>query len=92
LAEASLRHGVGVTVEVPEDAFVALFSESTARVLVTVADGDAERLVQLAEEHGVPIASIGVTGGDVLGVDGQFEIPLDELRAAWTATLPAALG
>jgi phosphoribosylformylglycinamidine synthase len=92
LAESSLRHGVGVTVSVSDDAFVDLFSESAARVLVTVADGDAERLVELAAEHGVPIAALGVTGGDALGVDGVFEIPLDELRAVWTATLPAALG
>ena len=81
-----------LTIASPDDAFVALFSESAARVLVTVPDGDAERLVELAAEHGVPIAALGVTGGDVLGVDGQFEIPVDELRAAWTATLPAALG
>jgi phosphoribosylformylglycinamidine synthase len=92
LAETSLRHGIGVTVSVSDDAFVDLFSESTARVLVTVADGDAERLVELAAEHDVAIAALGVTGGDVLGVDGVFEIPLDELRSAWSATLPAALG
>jgi phosphoribosylformylglycinamidine synthase len=92
LAETSLRHGIGVTVSVSGDAFVDLFSESTARVLVTVADGDAERLVELAAEHGVTITPLGVTGGDVLGVDGIFEIPLGELRSAWTDTLPAALG
>uniref|UniRef100_UPI0025F8CEA3 AIR synthase-related protein n=1 Tax=Nocardioides sp. TaxID=35761 RepID=UPI0025F8CEA3 len=92
LAECSLRHGVGVSVAVPCDAFVGLFSESAARVLVTVADGDAERLVELAAEHGVAITPLGVTGGDTLAVDGQFEIPLAELREAWTATLPAALG
>jgi hypothetical protein len=80
-----------VTVTVPGDAFVGLFSESTARVLVTVANGDAERLVELAGEHGVPIAALGVTGGDTLTVDGEFEIPLDELRSAWTSTLPTAL-
>jgi len=27
-----------------------------------------------------------------LEVNGVFEVPLDELRTAWTATLPAALG
>src|SRR5690349_18427067 len=37
LAEASLRRGIGVTVSVSDDAFLDLFSESTARVLVTVA-------------------------------------------------------
>lgn len=92
LAEGALRHGVGVSVSVGDDAFVALFSESTGRVLVTVADGDAERLVELAQGYGVPLTALGVTGGDALAVDGQFEIPVEELRAAWTATLPAALG
>ena len=91
LVEAALRHDVGVSVSVPGDAFIGLFSETTARALVTVPDGDAERLVALAEEHGVPITALGVTGGDSVVVDGQLEVGLDELRAAWTATLPAAL-
>ena len=91
LTEAALRHGVGVAVEVAGDPFVALFSESTGRVVVTVPDGAAERLVELAERHGVPITALGVTGGDALVVEGQFEVPLAELREVWTATLPAAL-
>jgi phosphoribosylformylglycinamidine synthase II len=92
LAEAALRHGVGVSVAVPGDAFVGLFSESAARVLVTVPDGHSERLVDLARRHGVEITALGLTGGDALVVDGQFDVPLDELRDAWTATLPAVLG
>ncbi len=92
LAEGALRHGIGVAVEVPGDAFVGLFSETPGRVVVTVPDGAAERLVELAERHGVAVTALGVTGGDALVVEGRFEVPLDELRAAWTATLPAALG
>ncbi|MDI6912042.1 phosphoribosylformylglycinamidine synthase subunit PurL [Nocardioides sp.] len=92
LVEGALRHGVGVAVEVPGDPFVGLFSESPGRVVVTVPDGDAERLVELAESHGVELTALGVTGGDTLVVEGQFEVPLEDLRAAWTATLPAALG
>jgi phosphoribosylformylglycinamidine synthase len=91
LVECALRNDVGVSVSIPGDAFVGLFSESAGRVLVTVTDGDAERLVQLAAEHGVAIAPLGVTGGDTLAVDDQLEVPLAELREAWTATLPAAL-
>jgi phosphoribosylformylglycinamidine synthase len=95
LVEACLRHGVGARVELDEgsgaDAFVALFSESAARVLVTVTPDDEERLFELAADHGVPISSLGTTGGDALSVAGQFDVPLAELRAAWTATLPAAL-
>ena len=61
-------------------------------MLVTV-DGpdDEERLFELAAEHGVPITSLGQTRGDPLSVTGLFDVPLDELRTAWTATLPAAL-
>ena len=38
-----------------------------------------------------PHAKIGVITGDTLDVQDQFELPLTELRTAWTATLPAAL-
>ena len=91
LAEAGLRHGVGVTVTVPGDQFLGLFAESAARVLVTVANGDAARLSELAERHGVPLTALGETGGDALEVRGAFSVPLAELRAAWTATLPRAM-
>jgi len=91
LVESCLRQGVGVRVELDEDPFIALFSESAARVLVTVAPDDEERLFELAADHGVPITSLGQTRGDQLSVKGLFDVPLDELRTAWTATLPAAL-
>jgi phosphoribosylformylglycinamidine synthase len=87
-----MRHGVGVRVELHGDAFVELFSESTARALVTVAEADLDRLVDLATRHGVPAAPLGVTGGDALVVEGLLELPVGDLRAAWSATLPAALG
>jgi phosphoribosylformylglycinamidine (FGAM) synthase-like enzyme len=92
LVESVLREGVGATVSVAGDAFVALFSESAARAVVTVAPDDAERLAALAGAHGVPLTRIGTTGGDALVVDGEFEVGLDELRQAWTVTLPAVLG
>jgi phosphoribosylformylglycinamidine synthase len=91
LAESCLRHGVGAAVALPGDPFLDLFSESAARAVVTVLPEDADRLVALAEEHGVPLTPLGETRGDVLAVEGQFEIPVDELRTAWTATIPAAL-
>lgn len=96
LAESCLRRSVGARVEVPGDAFVALFSESAARVLVTVAPDDADALVGLAERHGVPIAALGETGGSALSVSGdsgaEFEVDLGDLRETWTRTLPDALG
>ena len=95
LAESCLRHGIGVRVDLAEvadgDAFVALFAESAARVVVSVAPEDEERIFELAAEHGVPITSLGETRGDSLEVSGVFDVPLEELRTAWTLTLPAAM-
>ena len=92
LAEASLHHHVGVAVRLEGDPFVALFSESSARAIVTVPDHAAEAFAAMAGALGVPLSWIGHTGGDQVVVEGLFGIPLDELRATWTATLPAALG
>ncbi len=91
LVEGCLAHDVGVHVEL-DDPFVELFSESSARAIVVVAEDRHDELVSLAERHGVELGSIGRTGGDVLEVAGQFEVTIAELRADWEATLPAVLG
>nr|WP_218849058.1 phosphoribosylformylglycinamidine synthase subunit PurL [Nocardioides perillae] len=96
LAEAAMRHGVGVRVDLAEvaggDVFVALFSESASRAVVTVAPDQVDGLVALAGAHGVALTRLGATGGTDLVVEGAFAVPVTELRDAWTATLPAALG
>lgn len=91
LAESVLRHDVGVVVTLAGDAFTSLFSESAGRVVVTVDSSRSDELIELAGRHGVPVAPLGVTAGDALVVDGSFELPIAELRTAWSATLPAAL-
>ncbi len=91
---------VGCTVTVDDvaggDPFVALFSESAARCVVTVPETGVEALVALAAHHGVPLTRVGTTGGDALVVvaagERVLDVPLEELHATWTATLPAALG
>ena len=96
-AEACLRNGVGARVWLPDhlDPFVALFSESAGRVLVAVPRSEEVRFTDMCGARGFPHARIGVTDGAgpdaVLDVQGQFSVPVAELRAAWTATLPAAL-
>ncbi|WP_370617496.1 phosphoribosylformylglycinamidine synthase subunit PurL [Mumia sp. Pv 4-285] len=92
LAEAAIRNGVGATVAFEGDAFEALFSESAARAMVTVAASELEGFRALAASYGVPITRIGTTGGDALVVDGQLAVPVTELRDRWTATIPAVMG
>jgi phosphoribosylformylglycinamidine synthase subunit PurL len=91
LAEAAIESGIGAEVALDGDAFVALFAESAGRVLVTTHLHDGDALLRLAGEHGVVVTEIGVTGGDVIKVEGQFEIGVSELADAWRATLPDAL-
>jgi phosphoribosylformylglycinamidine synthase subunit PurL len=90
LAESALRYGTGARLDLGPDPFTALFSESTARAVVTTSDPEAVRTT--AEWAGVPVTELGTTGGNALVVDGVAELPLAELRAAWTATLPALFG
>jgi phosphoribosylformylglycinamidine synthase len=91
LAESALKNDIGATVTLPGDPFLALFAESTARVLVTVPAERVAELEALAGKHGVPLTALGTTGGDAIVVADQFELPIAELREAWTATLPAAM-
>ncbi|WP_433557656.1 phosphoribosylformylglycinamidine synthase subunit PurL [Pseudonocardia xinjiangensis] len=94
LVEACLVGGQGAAVELPAalDPFVALFSESAGRVLVTTAADRADEVRSLAEAAGVPVTTLGTTGGAALAVAGLAELSLSELRTAWEATLPALFG
>jgi phosphoribosylformylglycinamidine synthase len=104
LADAVLRFGVGARVWLSElierdgvDAAAALFSESTGRVLVTVPREEDVKFKGLCAGRGYPVLRIGVTDASAAGtpeleVQGYFTVPISELRAASTATLPAAFG
>ncbi|WP_456823559.1 phosphoribosylformylglycinamidine synthase subunit PurL [Cellulomonas sp. P5_E12] len=68
LIESSLRYGVGVQVSLDPicerdgvTPFEALFSESTARVLVAVPRSEEVRLVDLCTARGVPALRLGET-------------------------------
>ncbi len=92
LVEMVLRRGVGATVRLEGDPFVALFAESVARAVVAVPQERVDDLLARASSYGVPATVLGRTGGDALAVDGLPGIPLDELRAAHDDTLPALFG
>jgi phosphoribosylformylglycinamidine synthase len=100
LVEMALRHGVGAEVTVPHgaDPFVTLFSESTARAVVTTSQERLGAILGLAGRHGVPatvIGAVGPAGSDLIlsGVTGgDVVLPLAELREASEATLPALFG
>jgi phosphoribosylformylglycinamidine (FGAM) synthase-like enzyme len=98
LVESCLRNGVGARVWLPDelDPFVALFSESAGRAIVAVPRSEEVRFTDMCSARGFPHARIGVTDGTgpdaLLDVQDLFSVPLADVRAAWSATLPAALG
>lgn len=94
LAELCMTSNIGANVNIEgvhTDAFTALFSESASRVLVATQSGAA--LEARAAELGIPCVKLGETNTDsTLRIENQFEIGIDELRAAWDATLPDLFG
>jgi phosphoribosylformylglycinamidine synthase len=100
LVESCLRHGVGAQIALPPEfttgsmPFVYLFSESTGRAMVAVPRGHEKAFTALCVERGIPWTLIGVTDptGDGLEVRGQFRLGLDELRTAFTSTMPRLFG
>lgn len=97
LAESCLRYGVGARVNLDAlcardgvSPFVALWSESTARVVVAVPEYEQVRLEALCVLGGVPLVRLGTTTErPALVVEGLFEIGPDELRAAHETPLPS---
>jgi phosphoribosylformylglycinamidine (FGAM) synthase-like enzyme len=92
LAESCLRGRSGCRVRLPGDPFTWLFSESAARAVVAVRPGGEAQFAELRAAHDVPGQGIGRVGGDELAVEDCFAIPLAELAAVHTATLPALFG
>ena len=92
LTESCLRHDHGARVTLPagQDAFVALFSESTGRVLVSLEPGQQDAFAALCDEYRIGATELGRVGGASVIIDGQFDVPLSELRSAWQDPIPAA--
>ncbi|WP_129336460.1 phosphoribosylformylglycinamidine synthase subunit PurL [Cellulomonas endophytica] len=104
LVESCLRYGVGVQVDLAPlcardgvDPFVALFSESTARVLVAVPRSEEVRLADLCTARGVPVVRLGETaetcsvGAGAPGSPEEHEhVPAVEVQGLFTLPLHEA--
>jgi phosphoribosylformylglycinamidine synthase len=90
--ESVLSGGLGVRVRLDGDPFVALFSETPARAIVSLAPDSVADFRALAASGDVPVAEIGtVTDDGLLTVEGCFAIPLAELRERWRRTIPEVM-
>jgi phosphoribosylformylglycinamidine synthase len=82
--------GVG-TLKGPARLAATLFGESASRVVVSVAKGRRQALLDLAAQFGVPATLIGETGGNeiAISVDGALVIkcPVADAERAWATGL-----
>jgi len=92
LAECCLLGGIGVRCpairpEAPLRMDAALFGESPSRFVVSLPSRSMPALQSLARRHHVEIALLGLAGGATIEFEGQFRLPLAEIRQAWEGAL-----
>lgn len=101
LSEMALRFGVGARIGLDEvcerdevDLFTMLFSESQSRALVSVARSEEVRFKDMCSARGYAHMRIGVVDTEIEALDfqGQFSLPLSELKEAYEGTLPKHFG
>lgn len=93
LAEMAMASGIGASLTAPPADMrphAYWFGEDQARYVVTT--GSKAAVLKRAEAAGIPIAKIGVTGGDRLNLPGERPIIIDALRERHEAWLPIYMG
>jgi phosphoribosylformylglycinamidine (FGAM) synthase-like enzyme len=90
LVEMAVRSGVGFKVSEIAD-HRALFSEAPSRVVACVPERHVAQVSARAGAAGGAAIGIGVSGGDLLEVDGLLRLTLAEATARWRGALPEAI-
>jgi phosphoribosylformylglycinamidine synthase len=98
LAESVLMHRIGAHVDLREvcnrdqlSIFEMLFSETTARVIITCLPDHDSQLQALAGD--LPLIKLGVTGpADDLVLEGQFSLAYSDMQQAFDGTLAKHFG
>jgi phosphoribosylformylglycinamidine synthase II len=91
LSEMVLPHNMGMRTVFNGDIATILLSETPGRVVVAVDPENVDALKAMAQKHEIILTRIGSTGGSSLMIN-DVVIPLDELRKAFTETIPKLFG
>ena len=83
LAESCILGGIGARISLPESPEL-IFGEGRGAFVVSVKAGNESAVAKIAEKYGVPVMSIGTTGGDELALNGKG-ISLSALREAYSS-------
>ncbi len=90
LTDMAMASGIGAVLENPTNvpAHGFWFGEDQARYVLTAGVDDAKRIAVRAHEAGVPLRTIGTTGGHVLAVANERPVAVARLRDRFEAWLP----
>ena len=69
----------------------SLFSESQSRIVISMKEGNVDRLKEIAARHNVPMQIIGSVGGNRFTIQPLMQLPIDELKTIWSTALGARL-
>ena len=88
ISEMALASKIGATVNISEDQFVHLFSETPGRILIAIEPNRVDSLIEHTINLEITTTRIGKTGGDRLNFENLFSISLFELSEINTKTIP----
>ncbi len=93
LAESCIAGNIGADVHLHDDLHpvASLFGETQSRIVVTVAENDADAFVEQLVAAQVPYSVLGTVGGERLTICERLDVSLDELRDAYIPALEAAV-
>ncbi len=83
--------GAAVRIPFPTRKDFVLYGEDASRIVVSLPNANARRLIEIAQECGAPFIRLGVVGGDRLAIDGALDVPVAELAKAWRDGIPSVL-
>ena len=87
LAECAIIGNIGASVTESPDAGgrwdAAMFGEAQSRILLSVSPDNLDRIKALAHDHDVPLAVIGLVGGDSLSFGDNCSVLLSDASDAW---------
>jgi len=92
ISEMALAAKVGATINIPENYFVHLFSETPGRILVAIEPAEIDKFIGRAIDLEITTTRIGKTGGDQLIFENLFSISISEMHKVNSETLPRLFG
>jgi phosphoribosylformylglycinamidine synthase len=92
ISEMALAAKIGANVNIPEDHFVHLFSETPGRIMIAIESEKVDEFIGRAINLEITTTRIGKTGGDQLIFENLFSISIAEMRKVNSETIPRLFG